>query len=88
MTEAKANRLKKSLRDQFDGVFQLCEMVLAESEAPTLLNETLHTLLKFMGWINMSFIFGPKLIPTLVNKFFPVPLFRNRTLQVNILRVA
>jgi exportin-1 len=81
MTEAKSNRLKQQLREQFDGVFQLCEMVMSESEQPTLLNETLHTLLKFMTWINMEFIFGPKLIPTLVTKFFPVPLFRNRTLQ-------
>eukprot|EP00040_Diaphanoeca_grandis_P010671 m.54674 g.54674 ORF g.54674 m.54674 type:complete len:1076 (+) comp21955_c0_seq1:406-3633(+) len=81
MTESKANRLKSSMRGQFGSVFDLCLFVMKHSECASLLQATLSTLLGFMSWIDMNYIFSTSLIGDLVGKFFNVPIFRNITLQ-------
>jgi exportin-1 len=42
---------------------------------------TLTTLLKFLQWIPVGYIFETKLIQTLAVKFFPVAIFQNDTLS-------
>ena len=37
---------------------------------------TLDTLLKFLNWIPLGYIFETKLIQTLILKFLTVPMFR------------
>lgn len=82
MTEAKATRLKESMKEEFGAVFELCQYVLTESECPSLLLETLSTLLGFINWIDLEYVFGSDLVELLVRKFFLVPNFRNATLKV------
>ena len=42
---------------------------------------TLETLLRFLSWVPLGYIFETKLITTLIYKFLNVPLFRNVTLK-------
>jgi exportin-1 len=42
---------------------------------------TLETLLRFLSWVPLGYIFETKLIATLIFKFLNVPLFRNVTLK-------
>ena len=95
MTQAKIKELKTSLNNEFVVIYQLCEYVLDTSQKPTLLLATLQTLLRFLNWIPLGYIFETKMIDTLVFKvrriassctermkqFFPVPIFRNVTLE-------
>uniref|UniRef100_A0A3P9JFU9 Exportin-1 n=1 Tax=Oryzias latipes TaxID=8090 RepID=A0A3P9JFU9_ORYLA len=46
-----------------------------------LVHATLETLLRFLNWIPLGYIFETKLINTLVYKFLNVPMFRNVTLK-------
>ncbi|KAJ8874893.1 hypothetical protein PR048_022783 [Dryococelus australis] len=48
---------------------------------PALVDATLETLLRFLNWIPLGYIFETKLITTLIYKFLNVPLFRNVTLK-------
>ena len=81
MTSEKAMLLKSSLNKDFAEIFSLCDFILGNSQNPTLLSSTLKTLLRFLKWIPVEYIFETKLIETLALKFFPVGLFQNITLQ-------
>ncbi|CAH8464828.1 unnamed protein product [Schistosoma haematobium] len=81
MTQTKAKHLKDSMCQQFSLIFQLCQYVLENSQNASLVVSTLETLLRFMHWIPLGYIFETNLIQTLVFKFFNVPLFRNITLK-------
>jgi exportin-1 len=81
MTAAKARDLKARFHQDFAGVFQLCEEVLLKCGKPELLTVTLETLLRFLDWIPLGYIFSTQLIDTLVGKFLPAGPFQNLTLQ-------
>lgn len=71
----------QNLNREFVLIFQLCEYILDNSTEPALLTETLKTLLRFLHWIPIGYIFETKLISTLALKFFPVAMFQNDTLM-------
>ncbi|XP_071961945.1 exportin-1-like [Antedon mediterranea] len=81
MTQAKAKHLKDSMCNEFSQVFQLCQLVLDNSQNAPLVGSTLETLLKFLNWIPLGYIFETKQISTLIYKFLNVPMFRNTTLK-------
>lgn len=81
MTQTKAKHLKDTMCSQFSEVFQLCQYVLDNSPNAPLVGATLETLLRFLNWIPLGYIFETKLIETLIFKFFNVPMFRNITLK-------
>lgn len=81
MTQTKAKHLKDSVCQEFSLIFQLCQFVLDNSQNASLVVATLETLLRFMHWIPLGYIFETNLIDTLLSKFFVVPLFRNVTLK-------
>ena len=66
---------------EFSQVFQLCSFVLENSLNAPLISATLETLLKFLNWIPLGYIFETKLINMLVGKFLVIPMFRNVTLK-------
>ena len=76
MTSAKAKHMKESLNEEFSKVFELCQFILDASEQPSLIIATLKTLQCFLSWIPLGYIFETQLIPTLITKFFPLPMFR------------
>ncbi|CAL1266809.1 unnamed protein product [Larinioides sclopetarius] len=81
MTQIKAKHLKDTMCNEFSQIFQLCNTVLETSSYPLLVHATLETLLRFLNWIPLGYIFETKLISTLIYKFFNVPMFRNVTLK-------
>jgi len=80
MTQEKMKTMKKNLNREFTLIFQLCEYILDHSSEAALLTETLRTLLRFLHWIPIGYIFETKLIETLALKFFPMAQFQNDTL--------
>ena len=46
-----------------------------------LINVTLETLLRFLNWIPLGYIFETELIHHLITTFFVIPAFRNVTLK-------
>ncbi|KAK7790553.1 hypothetical protein R5R35_013069 [Gryllus longicercus] len=81
MTQTKAKHLKDTMCSEFSQIFQLCQFVMDNSQNAPLVGATLETLLRFLNWIPLGYIFETKLITTLVYKFLNVPMFRNVTLK-------
>lgn len=81
MVTEKVKKMKESLNSEFAAIYHLCEFILDHSHRPSLLKVTLQTLQRFLTWIPLGFIFQTNLVDTLLNKFFPEPMFRNDTLD-------
>lgn len=81
LTQTKGKHLKDSMCQEFSQIFQLCQFVLDNSQNAPLVGATLETLLRFLNWIPLGYIFETKLIQTLILKFLNVPMFRNVTLN-------
>ncbi|CAK1540499.1 unnamed protein product [Leptosia nina] len=81
LTQTKAKHLKDTMCSEFSQIFQLCQFVLENSQNAPLVDATLQTLLRFLNWIPLGYIFEMKLISTLIFKFLNVPMFRNVTLS-------
>ncbi|XP_027103461.1 protein EXPORTIN 1A [Coffea arabica] len=80
MTQLKIKELKQSLNSEFQLIHELCLYVLSASQRTELIRATLATLHAFLSWIPLGYIFESPLLETLL-KFFPVPAYRNLTLQ-------
>jgi exportin-1 len=81
MTQAKAKNLKESMNSEFQQVFELCIFIMNNTQNTHLINVTLETLLRFLNWIPLGYIFETDLIQHLVSTFFVIPAFRNVTLK-------
>lgn len=81
ITQTKAKHLKDTMCSEFSQIFQLCQFVMDNSQNVPLVAVTLETLLRFLNWIPLGYIFETKLITTLIFKFLNVPIFRNVTLK-------
>ncbi|WVZ04072.1 hypothetical protein V8G54_024878 [Vigna mungo] len=80
MTQQKIKELKQSLNSEFQLIHELCLYVLSASQRTELIRATLSTLHAFLSWIPLGYIFESPLLETLL-KFFPLPAYRNLTLQ-------
>ena len=80
MVARKVSSMKAALTGQFVEIFQLCDLVLGNSQAPALVAATLKTLQRYLTWIPAGFIFETKLVESLVLRFFPRAELRNVTL--------
>ncbi|KAJ1344975.1 hypothetical protein BSLG_000490 [Batrachochytrium salamandrivorans] len=81
LTQQKAKNLKNQMCGEFSEIFRLCHEVLEKASKPSLIRATLQTLLRFLNWIPLGYIFETNLIDILRNRFFEVPEFRNVTLK-------
>jgi exportin-1 len=68
MTQAKAKNLKNQMSSEFSEIFKLCQEILEEAQKPTLIKATLETLLRFMNWIPLGYIFETTIIDVLLNR--------------------
>lgn len=68
MTQSKAKHLKDTMCSEFSQIFQLCQFVMDMSPNVRLVAVTLETLLRFLNWIPLGYIFETKLITTLIFK--------------------
>ena len=81
MTSGKTKNLKASMSQEFAAIFQLCQEVLGTANQASLINATLETLLRFLNWIPLGYIFETNIIETLRSRFLEAPEFRNITLK-------
>jgi exportin-1 len=81
MTQQKIKNLKNQMCGEFSEIFQLCSEILEKAQKPSLIKATLETLLRFLNWIPLGYIFETPIIETLRNRFLDVPEFRNVTLK-------
>lgn len=59
----------------------LIKLFKANSQNISLITVTLETLLRFLNWIPLGYIFETELVLTLISTFFVMPQFRNITLK-------
>lgn len=69
------------MTQEFSSIFQLCSEVLNTANQPSLIKATLETLLRFLNWIPLGYIFETPIISTLLTRFLDAPEFRNVTLK-------
>ena len=81
MTQLKAATLKSQMKSEFAEIYNLCREVLDKAVKPSLIKATLETLLRFVNWVPVGYIFETDLIETLRNKFFEQAPYRNVTLK-------
>lgn len=81
MTQAKAKTLKQQMCNEFSEIYKLCYEVLEKATRPSLIVATLQSLLRYLSWIPLGFIFETPLIGMMINKFLFPPEYRNVTLK-------
>ncbi|KRX21740.1 Exportin-1 [Trichinella nelsoni] len=81
MTQTKANHMKQQFCSEFRAIFELCQHILESSTNVMLVEATLNTLLGFLVWIPVGYIFETNLIESLTAKFLSILPFRNVTLM-------
>lgn len=68
-TQAKAQKLKKSMESEFESIFSLCYDILDKTSKPSLIVATLQTLKQYIHWIPPNFIFQSDLLRFFTEKF-------------------
>ncbi|KXS22512.1 hypothetical protein M427DRAFT_130180 [Gonapodya prolifera JEL478] len=81
MTQLKTKTLKQQMCNEFAEIFSLCRDVLESANKVSLVRATLETLLRFLSWIPLGYIFETNIIQILRDRFLEVFLFRNITLK-------
>ncbi|KAJ6630664.1 CRM1 C terminal-domain-containing protein [Mycena sp. CBHHK59/15] len=81
MTQNKIKNLKNQMCGEFSEIFKLCSEVLEEAQKTSLIKATLETLLRFLNWIPLGYIFETTIIDLLLNRFLETSDFRNVTLK-------
>lgn len=65
MTQLKTSSLRQSICNEFAEIFTLCKEVLEKATKPSLIKSTLETLLRFLSWIPIGYIFETDLLDLL-----------------------
>ncbi|CAB55858.2 karyopherin/importin beta family nuclear export signal receptor Crm1 [Schizosaccharomyces pombe] len=81
MTQLKTKNLKNQMCGEFAEIFQLCSQILERAQKPSLIKATLGTLLRFLNWIPLGYIFETNIVELITNRFLNVPDFRNVTIE-------
>lgn len=81
MTSQKTRNLKDTMCTQFSEIFKLCQSVLQSADSASLLRTTLETLLRFLNWIPLGYVFETDIIDIIINKFLKPPETRNIALK-------
>ncbi len=68
MTQMKVKTLKNSMCGEFSEIFKLCSEILEEAQKSSLIKATLETLLRFLNWIPLGYIFETTIIDLLLNR--------------------
>ena len=74
MTQTKIKNLKNQMCGEFSEIFKLCSEVLEEAQKTSLIKATLETLLRFLNWIPLGYIFETTIIDLLLNRVSFSPL--------------
>lgn len=74
MTQAKVKNLKNQMCGEFSEIFKLCSEILEEAQKTSLIRATLETLLRFLNWIPLGYIFETTIIDLLLNRVSSITL--------------
>jgi hypothetical protein len=91
LTQTKIKNLKNQMCGEFSEIFKLCSEVLEEAVKSSLIKATLETLLRFLNWIPLGFIFETTIIDQLLNRVSmdsPVSQISPDTLCITVSRSA
>lgn len=78
MTHDKIAKLKTQFANEFSEIFTLCTQVLKEATKPSLIKATLGTLLRFLNWLSVDYMFRSDVVDSLLDKVNPtLPLLRH-----------
>ncbi|KAI3404076.2 CRM1 [Candida oxycetoniae] len=69
LTQAKAQQLRTSMKNEFEKIFKLCYEVLDKTTKSSLIIATLNALLKYIQWIPVNYIYQTNLLEILSTKF-------------------
>ncbi|CDR36929.1 CYFA0S01e05644g1_1 [Cyberlindnera fabianii] len=69
MTQAKTKNLRSKMQEEVAEIFKLCFEVLDKADKPSLIVATLNTVLKYLQWIPLGYIFQTNLLELLTTKF-------------------
>lgn len=69
MTQAKIKNLKTRMNEEFAEIFKLCYEVLDKATRPSLIVATLNSLLRYLQWIPLGYVFETDLLTLLTSKF-------------------
>lgn len=85
MTQLKTTNLRQSICNEFSEIFRLCKEVLEKATKPSLIKATLDTLLRFLSWIPLGYIFETDLLQLLervsLHLFIQVTQFTNSIMK-------
>lgn len=81
MTQARIKNLKNQMCGEFSEIFKLCSEVLEEAQKVALIKATLETLLRFLNWIPLGYIFETTIIDLLLNRVCRCPFFMTDRIQ-------
>ena len=82
MTQAKIRHLKNQMCGEFSDIFKLCSEVLEEAQKASLIKATLETLLRFLNWIPLGYIFETTVIDLLLTRVCIIPVFSDTGLSL------
>ena len=68
MTQAKVKNLKNQMCGEFSEIFKLCTEILEEASKTSLVKATLETLLRFLNWIPLGYIFETTVVDILITR--------------------
>ena len=68
MTQTRIKNLKNQMCGEFSEIFKLCSEVLEEAQKSSLIKATLETLLRFLNWIPLGYIFETRIIDLLLTR--------------------
>ena len=80
MTQRKQKALKDQMCGEFSEIFQLCREVLEQANKPSLISATLETLLRFLNWIPLGYVFDTNIVDILLKLMYKME-YRNATLK-------
>jgi exportin-1 len=75
MTQTKIKNLKNQMCGEFSEIFKLCNEVLEEANKSSLVKATLETLLRFLNWIPLGYIFETTIIDVLLTRVSISPTY-------------
>jgi len=81
MTQTKIKNLKNQMCGEFSEIFKLCSEVLEEAQKTSLIKATLETLLRFLNWIPLGYIFETTIIDLLLNRVSSSIIFHLTEMQ-------
>lgn len=72
MTQLKTSNLRQSICNEFSEIFRLCKEILESATKPSLIKATLETLLRFLSWIPLGYIFETDLLQLLERVMYEI----------------